>query len=172
MYYLTLRSLIGTIYHQPIYRQVANWGGINPQQIASLWLRSLPLRADETEAKVAHSQLCDLVESNDPYVMGENNAHVFILIRIIADLFLEAQSQSQSNTVTSLTPTTSTNVVIASNYCVDNDAGLSHRHTRARLQSIMVNQLKPRMCQVPNWSSQLQASFTLPQQQILQQLIA
>lgn len=88
---------LGTVYHNRQYRTVS-WGGVEPSQLTSLWLQSLPLRADEQEAKTANSQLCDMVENGDLNVAGENYGNLAHLLRIISDVFLDPSvSSSTSN---------------------------------------------------------------------------
>lgn len=82
---------LGTIYHNRAYRTVS-WGDVQPSQLTALWLQSLPLRADEQEAKVAHTQLCDVIESGDLNVADDNYGNLAHLLRIISDVFLDPSS--------------------------------------------------------------------------------
>lgn len=82
---------LGCIYNSPLLRGVS-WGGVDPAAVAALWMQSLPLRTDETEAKVANVQLCDAVERGDAAVIGEGLAHLPHLLRVIAEVLLEATS--------------------------------------------------------------------------------
>jgi hypothetical protein len=85
---------LGIIYNSPMFRPsgeaaggaAAAWGGVGTQQVAGIWLQGLPLRADEQEAKAAHSQLCDAVETGDAFILS----HLSHLLRIFADILAEA----------------------------------------------------------------------------------
>lgn len=71
-----------------------SWGGVDAQLVASMWLAGLPLRADEAEAKTASMQLCDCIERGDTLIVGENYRNLSVLLRIIADVFIEATDTS------------------------------------------------------------------------------
>lgn len=87
---------LGTVYHNQKYKAVS-WGGVDALQVASLWLESLPLRADESEAKIAHSQLCDAIEKGDMTIVGDNYKNLSQLLRVIAEVFIDL-SPSQNGT--------------------------------------------------------------------------
>lgn len=55
----------------PALRQQGSWGDMGVDEVGNLWMRSLPFRADENEAKIASSMLCDAVEGNDEVVVGQ-----------------------------------------------------------------------------------------------------
>ncbi|XP_077456296.1 importin-5 [Stigmatopora argus] len=57
----------------------------NVNEILPLWLRCLPLNEDKEEAVHTFDFLCDLIESNNPIVLGPNNSNLPNLFRIIAD---------------------------------------------------------------------------------------
>ena len=50
------------------------------------WLSALPLTADEMEAKLAHYQLCDAIETMDVDVIGENMCHLPIVLSALAGI--------------------------------------------------------------------------------------
>ena len=91
---------LGTIYHNRKYREASSWGGYDAPSIAALWLQNLPLRADEVEAKVAHNQLCDYIESGDKAILGDNYSNLGQLLRIIADVFIDMPSSSLAHSST------------------------------------------------------------------------
>jgi hypothetical protein len=64
------------------------WGGVLPAQIASFWLKGLPLRTDDQTAKIANSQLCDIVEKGDPAVLGEGYSNMPELMRIFSEVLM------------------------------------------------------------------------------------
>lgn len=82
---------LGIICNSSAYRQAGRvaWGGVDAQMVAGVWLQGLPLRADELEAKIAHSQLCDGIERGDELIIGESYRNLSILLRIIAEILLE-----------------------------------------------------------------------------------
>lgn len=51
-----------------------------------MWLRWLPLRGDEIEAKLVHDQLCDMVEGNELGVAGEDGVHAPEVLRTFAEV--------------------------------------------------------------------------------------
>jgi hypothetical protein len=78
---------LGTILTTPAYR-VNSWGGFVPAVIAPLWLKGLPLRTDEQVAKLAHAQLCDIVERGDPVVLGDGYSNIPELMRIFSEVLM------------------------------------------------------------------------------------
>ena len=84
---------LGTILSSPAYRTYS-WGGVLPTQVASIWLRGLPLKADIQEAKLAHAQLCDLTERGDVSVLGENYSNLPELMRIFSEALLTADKEA------------------------------------------------------------------------------
>lgn len=67
--------------------------------MAALWLQRLPLRADEQEAKAAHKQLCDMIETNDAAVFGANCANLKDILRVIAEVADNHSSTSNNNSL-------------------------------------------------------------------------
>jgi len=62
-------------------------------QTTSTWLRGLPLRADEQEAKCTLSHLCDSIERGDGYTFGgETFSNLAEILRILAEVLLEGNS--------------------------------------------------------------------------------
>ena len=78
---------LGTILSNPMYRNYP-WGGLVPEQVGSLWLKGLPLRADEKEAKLASYHLCDLVEKGDASVLGQQQCNLPELFRVFSEVVL------------------------------------------------------------------------------------
>ena len=60
--------------------------GDNLSPLISLWLSKLPLRADERQAKIAHSELCDAIERGDAHILGSNYSNISSVLRIIGDV--------------------------------------------------------------------------------------
>ena len=80
---------IGIVATNPYYRTVG-LGEDALSQAAGIWLRGLPLRADEQEAKSAHSQLCDSIESSDPVILGKDFVNLSEILRIVAEVLTSA----------------------------------------------------------------------------------
>ena len=76
---------LGVILSNPVYRK-CSWGQVTPAQVGAVWLKGLPLRADEKEGKLANSQLCSLAEIGDPAVMGQDNYNLPEILRIFSDV--------------------------------------------------------------------------------------
>ena len=81
---------LGIVATHPHYRTL----GLGDQAVAEtagVWLRGLPLRADETEAKYAHAQLCDCVERGDAAVMGGvAYSHLGEVLHVMAEVISSA----------------------------------------------------------------------------------
>eukprot|EP01035_Chromulina_nebulosa_P029761 gene29761-39475_t len=61
--------------------------GVDRAQLASLWLRKLPLREDEHEAKAACKQLCDGIEHSDEAICGAGFSNLSEILRIFGEVF-------------------------------------------------------------------------------------
>ncbi|KAJ7419219.1 hypothetical protein BTVI_26320 [Pitangus sulphuratus] len=58
---------------------------INVEEVLPHWLSWLPLHEDKEEAVHTFNYLCDLLESNNPVVLGPNNSNLPRILGIIAD---------------------------------------------------------------------------------------
>ncbi|XP_043927244.1 importin-5 [Protopterus annectens] len=58
---------------------------VNLNEVLPHWLSWLPLHEDKEEAVHTFSYLCDLIESNNPVVLGPNNTNLPRIMSIIAD---------------------------------------------------------------------------------------
>ncbi|XP_053311326.1 importin-5 [Spea bombifrons] len=58
---------------------------INVEEVLPHWLSWLPLHEDKEEAVHTFNFLCDLIESNNPIVLGPNNSNLPKIFSIIAD---------------------------------------------------------------------------------------
>ncbi|ETE66899.1 Importin-5 [Ophiophagus hannah] len=58
---------------------------INVEEVLPHWLSWLPLHEDKEEAVHTFNYLCDLIESNNPIVLGPNNTNLPKIFGIIAD---------------------------------------------------------------------------------------
>uniref|UniRef100_A0A674HVH8 Importin 5 n=1 Tax=Taeniopygia guttata TaxID=59729 RepID=A0A674HVH8_TAEGU len=58
---------------------------INVEEVLPHWLSWLPLHEDKEEAVHTFNYLCDLLESNNPIVLGPNNSNLPRILGIIAD---------------------------------------------------------------------------------------
>jgi hypothetical protein len=66
--------------------------------LAPLWLKGLPFKADEKEAKIAHLQLAEAVQKGDMTVIGKEFENVTDIIRIAADIFLSCEKDAETGT--------------------------------------------------------------------------
>jgi hypothetical protein len=64
-----------------------NSSRLNVNEIIPTWLQWLPIKEDQEEAPHACGYLCDLVEANNLVVLGENNANLPQIVKIIAETF-------------------------------------------------------------------------------------
>jgi hypothetical protein len=85
---------LGMMCHTPELRETS-WGGVSISEVASLWLRALPFRADEAEARFASKQLCDAVEMGDALILGSEYENMSELLRVIAEVFQMQQEEEQ-----------------------------------------------------------------------------
>ncbi|CAH2223637.1 importin-5 [Pelobates cultripes] len=58
---------------------------VNVEEVLPHWLSWLPLHEDKEEAVHTFNFLCDLIESNNPIVLGPNNSNLPRIFSIIAD---------------------------------------------------------------------------------------
>ena len=90
---------LGTLGCDPRYRDaIAAMGAGSVEHLVSTWLQRLPLRTDETQAKAASKQLCDAIERNDAYVLGQDGANLPEIVRILAEVLQNAASVAASAT--------------------------------------------------------------------------
>jgi len=79
---------LGFILTSPYFRTTQWWVSSESARTdwVSLWLRNLPLRADNQEAKTSNRLICDALEGGDVVVMGDKNANIPQVFRIIAEV--------------------------------------------------------------------------------------
>ncbi|CAI7776152.1 unnamed protein product [Closterium sp. NIES-54] len=53
--------------------------------VLSVWLAYLPIREDRAEAKVAHAQLCGLLERSDARILGPNNQNLPHIVGVLLE---------------------------------------------------------------------------------------
>uniref|UniRef100_A0A8C6Z9W0 Importin 5 n=1 Tax=Nothoprocta perdicaria TaxID=30464 RepID=A0A8C6Z9W0_NOTPE len=58
---------------------------VNVEEVLPHWLSWLPLHEDKEEAVHTFNYLCDLIESNNPVILGPNNSNLPRIFGIIAD---------------------------------------------------------------------------------------
>ena len=85
---------LGMMCHTPVLRE-SSWGGVATSEVASLWLRALPFRADDTEARFASRQLCDAVEMGDALILGSDYENLSELLRVMAEVFQIQQEEER-----------------------------------------------------------------------------
>jgi len=59
---------------------------VNMAEIIPVWLAALPLRADTDEGPGVYKMLCDLMEANDPLLLGVGNAHLQQVVGVLASI--------------------------------------------------------------------------------------
>ncbi|XP_070496261.1 importin-5 [Chironomus tepperi] len=59
----------------------------NADEIISIWFQSLPVTEDDEEAPHIYGYLCDLIQSNHPIVLGNNNSNLPRIVALIGDAF-------------------------------------------------------------------------------------
>jgi len=82
---------VGILCTDPRYRSTLDGCrdqlGVNRAELAGLWLRHLPLREDEAEAKAACKQLCDGLEELDGAICGEGFKNLGEILRVLGEVF-------------------------------------------------------------------------------------
>jgi hypothetical protein len=81
---------VGTLCADPRYRDAVDAiraAGVDRAELASQWLRRLPLKQDEQEAKTACKQLCDCLEASDSAVCGAGMSNLPEILRVFAEVF-------------------------------------------------------------------------------------
>eukprot|EP00752_Nemacystus_decipiens_P011318 g10058.t1 len=59
---------------------------VDRSQLLPLWLSNLPLREDETEARIVHRTLTELVEQQDPCLLGANLGQVSMVVSVLGQI--------------------------------------------------------------------------------------
>ena len=92
---------IGCLLSNPSLRApgAIDWGSCQPIPLAQLWLKNMPLSADEKEAKLANRQLCSLIEGGDSAVIGENYSNLPEILRIFGKVLASCAVDSSTMTV-------------------------------------------------------------------------
>lgn len=89
---------LGVLLSSTEYR--SQMAGFPIDEMSSLWLKGLPLRSDEVQAKVSSDFLCQMIEQNDvSNVLGAGGSysHLSEVLRVIADT-LYACNEVEKNT--------------------------------------------------------------------------
>jgi hypothetical protein len=63
--------------------------GVPHDTLLPMWLSWLPVVEDKEEASYVYSYLCDLIESNNLYILGSSNENVPKILRIIGEVVSE-----------------------------------------------------------------------------------
>jgi len=63
------------------------------QQGLSVWLQQMPLRADPQQSWLSSLLLCDLIESCDKYLFGENNTNIPRIMRVLYEILKSGQTE-------------------------------------------------------------------------------
>ena len=66
-------------------------------QLHQVWFSWLPIHEDTEETPYVYGYLCDLIESNNPVIVDQDNANVPNVIKLFADAF--AKSSIEVNSV-------------------------------------------------------------------------
>lgn len=60
---------------------------LNLEEIIPVWFSWLPVTEDKEEAGHVYSFLCDLIQTNNPVILGENNSNLPNILAVIAEAF-------------------------------------------------------------------------------------
>ncbi|CAM9413811.1 unnamed protein product [Ascophyllum nodosum] len=74
-------AAIGTLCVSPILST-----RVDRSRLLSMWLANLPLKQDETEARMVHRTLCGLVEQRDPDLLGGDLGQVLSVMSVLAQI--------------------------------------------------------------------------------------
>lgn len=71
----------------------------NVDEVTAMWFQNLPVTEDDEEAPHVYGYLCDLIQSNNPFILGNNNSNLPRILALIGDAFFNGVIQI-------ITPTT------------------------------------------------------------------
>ncbi|GAB6024224.1 hypothetical protein CHUAL_008922 [Chamberlinius hualienensis] len=66
-----------------------NSSRVNVDEVLPHWLTWFPVFQDEDEAPHVYDYLCDLIERNNPHVLGSNNSNLPAILLIITEAFMK-----------------------------------------------------------------------------------
>lgn len=58
----------------------------NRAQYLQTWLQSLPVGGDNIEARIVHGHLINLIQQNNPIILGQNQSNIPKILQIFADI--------------------------------------------------------------------------------------
>ncbi|CAF3712378.1 unnamed protein product [Adineta steineri] len=68
----------------------------NIDKLHQIWLSWLPIHEDTEETPHVYGYLCDLIESNNPVIIGQDNSNVPNVIKLFADAFAKSAIEVSS----------------------------------------------------------------------------
>lgn len=69
-----------------ICRTFKDSGAFDSAQVLSMWIQTLPILEDESEATHVYSFLCELISAGHPSVVNQNEQHLMNLVNIITQV--------------------------------------------------------------------------------------
>ncbi|KAL9355120.1 hypothetical protein Peur_053090 [Populus x canadensis] len=75
---------------------------LNAAQLLKTWLRHLPLENNLNEAKVAHHQLCSLVEVSDVELLGPKKKNLHKIVTVYAEILWAGKKLATEETVSQM----------------------------------------------------------------------
>jgi len=67
------------------------------KDLTRLWLTWLPIEIDLVEAKLVHKQLCQLIQTNHPFIFGDNFENLPIILNVFADIIYSKLVKKETN---------------------------------------------------------------------------
>jgi len=107
-----LGCLIGSA--APTLKDPVAWAGVDRSQVGETWLKGLPLMADESEAKSAHHQLCNAIDTMDATVLGEQMSRLSDVVRVLASVLVSTKTHGKDDTALATPATVQRMQLIAS----------------------------------------------------------
>ncbi len=68
-------------------------GKIDRSKLLPLWLSSLPLREDESEAQAMHALLCEFLDKGEEHILGKNGAQIPKCIEVMGEVLAEEDDE-------------------------------------------------------------------------------
>ena len=90
----------------PELKNPAAWAGVDRACIGDAWLKGLPLTADETEAKSAHHQLCNAIDTMDADIVGHQMIRLPEIVRVLAAVLSSSRTRERGDDPKLGTPAT------------------------------------------------------------------
>ena len=112
---------------------------VDTHQLMPFWLSQLPLKADKSEAKAVHDQLCRFLESGDARLLGKDNENLPRIMLILASIISEGTaivSEESRNKLMAILQRTVQSLPLEA---IQQHVGQLNQKSQAVIQAVMSN---------------------------------